>query len=196
MSRTEVRVSGFGGQGIILCGYIIGKAAALFDRKNATMTQAYGPESRGGACSAQIIISEEEIHDPEISSPQVVVAMSQEAYATFARDLDSNCLVLIDEDLVQTEAAGFTPPNTFSVPAMRWAEEMGKKVVANIIMLGFFTGKSKVVSREAMEQAISSSVPPRFAELNLQAFKRGYELAFKNGSSLEAIGSTPPHCAQ
>lgn len=180
MSRTEVRVSGFGGQGIILSGYIIGKAAAIYDKRNATMTQAYGPESRGGACSAQVVISEEEINDPEISSPQVLVAMSQEAYTTFTRGLDPNCLVLIDEDLVQPEAAGFRHEKTYSVPAMRLAEEMGKKVVANIIMLGFFTGKSNVVSREAMEQAISSSVPSRFVELNLQAFRRGYELATAN----------------
>ena len=90
MARTEVRVSGFGGQGIILSGYIIGKAAAIFDKKNATMTQAYGPESRGGACSAQVVISEEEINDPEVSTPNVVVAMSQEAFTTFTKDLAPN----------------------------------------------------------------------------------------------------------
>ncbi|MBZ5554666.1 MAG: 2-oxoacid:acceptor oxidoreductase family protein [Acidobacteriia bacterium] len=174
MARTEVRVSGFGGQGIILSGYIIGKAAAIFDKKNATMTQAYGPESRGGACSAQVVISEEEINDPEVSTPNVVVAMSQEAFTTFTKDLAPGCTILIDEDLVKPGAG---QDKLFAVPAMRLAEEMGKKVVANIIMLGFFAGKTDVVSREAMEQAIQSSVPARFAELNLQAFRRGYELA-------------------
>jgi 2-oxoglutarate ferredoxin oxidoreductase subunit gamma len=174
MGRTEIRVSGFGGQGIILSGYIIGKAASIFDRKNATMTQAYGPESRGGACSAQVVISEEEINDPEVSHPNVLVAMSQEAYTTFTKDLDPNCVVLIDGDLVQP---GQIRNNLFAIPAMRFAEEMGKKVVANIIMLGFFTGKTNVVSREAMEQAIVSSVPPRFADLNRQAFQRGYQAA-------------------
>ena len=174
MARTEVRVSGFGGQGIILSGYIIGKAAAIFDKKNATMTQAYGPESRGGACSAQVVISEEEINDPEVSSPSVVVAMSQEAYTTFTKDVAPGCTILIDEDLVQP---GSPRERLFAVPAMRLAEEMGKKVVANIIMLGFFAGKTSVVSREAMEQAIQSSVPARFADLNLQAFQRGYDLA-------------------
>jgi 2-oxoglutarate ferredoxin oxidoreductase subunit gamma len=174
MARTEVRVSGFGGQGIILSGYIIGKAAAIFDKKNSTMTQAYGPESRGGACSAQVVISEEEINDPEVSAPNVVVAMSQEAFTTFAKDIDPGCIVLIDEDLVQPDSPR---EKLFAVPAMRLAEEMGKKVVANIIMLGFFAGKTDVVSRDAMEQAIQSSVPARFAELNLQAFRRGYDLA-------------------
>lgn len=174
MARTEIRVSGFGGQGIILSGYIIGKAAAIFDKKNATMTQAYGPESRGGACSAQVVISEEEINDPKVSHPHVVVAMSQEAYTTFTKDLDPNCVVLVDEDLVRP---GQNRNNLFSIPAMRFAEEMGKKVVANIIMLGFFTAKTKLVSREAMEQAIVSSVPPRFADLNRHAFQRGFEQA-------------------
>ncbi len=177
MSRTEIRVSGFGGQGIILSGYIIGKAAAIYDKRNATMTQAYGPESRGGACAAQVVISEEEINDPEVSQPNVLVAMSQEAYTTFTRQLDRNCVVLIDEDLVQPDAVDRIPQKTFAIPAMRIAEELGKKVVANIVMLGFFTGKTTIVSREAMEQAIISSVPPRFAELNRQAFQRGYEAA-------------------
>jgi 2-oxoglutarate ferredoxin oxidoreductase subunit gamma len=177
MSRTEIRVSGFGGQGIILSGYIIGKAAAIYDKKNATMTQAYGPESRGGACAAQVVISEQEIDDPEVSSPQVLVAMSQEAYTTFASKVSDECTVLIDEDLVQADAIGKIHPKTFSIAAVRLAEEMGKKVVANIIMLGFFAGKTGVVSRGAMEEAIVSSVPPRFAELNRQAFQRGYEIA-------------------
>ena len=174
MARKEIRVSGFGGQGIILSGYIIGKAAAIFDKKNATMTQAYGPESRGGACAAQVVISEETINDPEVSQPEVLVAMSQEAYATFTKDLNPECVVLIDEDLVNPTAAGQIHPKTFSIPAMRLAEELGKKVVANIVMLGFFAGKTDVVTKEAMEQAILSSVPPRFADLNRQAFQKGY----------------------
>lgn len=177
MSRTEIRVSGFGGQGIILSGYIIGKAAAIYDKKNATMTQAYGPESRGGACAAQVVISEEEIDDPEVGSPEVLVAMSQEAYTTFASKVSDECTILIDEDLVDPAAIGKAHPLTFSIPAVRLAEEMGKKVVANIIMLGFFAGRTGVVSRDAMEEAIVSSVPPRFAELNRRAFQRGYEIA-------------------
>lgn len=177
MSRTEIRVSGFGGQGIILSGYIIGKAAAIFDKKNATMTQAYGPESRGGSCASQVVIAEQEIDDPEVSKPDVLMAMSQEAYTTFTKNLDRQCVVLIDEDLVQPDPERQSRNQTFSVPAMRLAEEMGKKVVANIIMLGFFTGKTGIITREAMEQAILSSVPPRFADLNKQAFQRGYELA-------------------
>ena len=100
MSRHEIRVSGFGGQGIITAGYILGKAAALFDKRHVTLTKSYGPESRGGASSAQVIISDAEINYPRLTRPELLVAMSQEAYAKYVGELASGGLLLIDEDLI------------------------------------------------------------------------------------------------
>jgi 2-oxoglutarate ferredoxin oxidoreductase subunit gamma len=176
MSRTEVRLTGFGGQGIILSGYIVGKAAAIHDKKQATFTQSYGPESRGGACSAQVIVSDEPISYPHLIDPAILVVMSQEAYNKYAPTLKDGGLLIIDEDLVKTdEQAGNV--KMLSVPATRLAEELGRKIVANIVMLGFFTAATDVVSVEAMREAVLSSVPKGTEDLNIKAFSKGYEYA-------------------
>ena len=174
MGRTEIRLTGFGGQGIILSGYIVGKAAAIHDGKQATFTQSYGPESRGGACSAQVIISDEPISYPHLTDPAILVVMSQAAYSKYAPDLREGALLIIDEDLVETdEIAGDV--RLLSVPATRLAEELGRKIVANIVMLGFFAAVTDVVSVEAMQEAVRTSVPKGTEELNLEAFQKGYE---------------------
>lgn len=181
MSRTEIRLTGFGGQGIILSGYIVGKAAAIHDKKQATFTQSYGPESRGGACSAQVIISDEPVHYPHLIDPAILVVMSQEAYNKYAPTLRDGALLIVDEDLVETgDLAGDV--KLLSVPATRLAEELGRKIVANIVMLGFFAAVTDVVSVEAMREAVRTSVPKGTEELNLKAFDKGYEYGQRIGS--------------
>ncbi|MGD8331162.1 MAG: 2-oxoacid:acceptor oxidoreductase family protein, partial [Acidobacteriota bacterium] len=101
MEPLEIRVSGLGGQGVILAGYIIGKAASIYDGKEATMAQAYGPEARGSACSSQVIISGATIHYPYVTEPGVLVCMSQEAQDKFAKEVKPGGIVLIDETLVK-----------------------------------------------------------------------------------------------
>jgi len=174
MSRTEIRLTGFGGQGIILSGYIVGKAAAIHDEKQATFTQSYGPESRGGACSAQVIVSDQPISYPHLTDPAILVVMSQAAYNKYAPDLREGALLVIDEDLVETGEIT-DDVKLLSVPATRLAEEMGRKIVANIVMLGFFAAVTDVVSVEAMREAVRTSVPKGTEELNLRAFQKGYE---------------------
>lgn len=171
---TEIRFSGFGGQGIIRSGYIVGKACSLFDKKFATMTQSFGPEARGSACSSQLVVSDERIFYPYINRQHILVAMSQDSYDKFVGELAEDGKLLIDEDLVQPQNQSSTAA-TFAVPATRLAEEMGNKVIANVVMLGFFTAVTGVVSAEAMKKAIPGSVPERFVDLNLKAFERGYE---------------------
>ena len=174
MSRTEIRLAGFGGQGIILSGYIIGKAAAIYDKKEATFTQSYGPESRGGACSARVIVSDEPVHYPHLISPSILVVMSQEAYNKYVPTLRDGALLIVDEDLVETgDLAGDV--ELLSVPATRLAEELGRKIVANIVMLGFFAAVTDVVSVESLREAVRTSVPKGTEELNLKAFEKGHE---------------------
>jgi 2-oxoglutarate ferredoxin oxidoreductase subunit gamma len=174
MARTEVRIGGFGGQGVILTGYVIGKAASLYDSKNATMTQSFGPEARGSACSSQIVISEDTILNPYIKKPQVMVIMSQEAFTKFSPGLDANGTILVEEELVDPKGL---PPTVqlFSIPATRIAEELGRKVVLNMVMTGFFTAVTKLVSKDAMRKAIETSVPKGTEGLNLLAFEKGFE---------------------
>ncbi len=172
--EKEILITGFGGQGIVLAGNILGKAAALHDEKHATLTQSYGPEARGGSCSAQVMISDEEILFPYVEQPRVMVCMSQEGYTKNVGSLISDGLLIWDSDLVQTEEpeSGWT---TYHIPATRFAEELGNTMMANIVMLGFLSAVSDVVSVESLRKAVLSSVPPHTKEKNEKAFERGHE---------------------
>ncbi|MDY6875845.1 MAG: 2-oxoacid:acceptor oxidoreductase family protein [Chloroflexota bacterium] len=171
--QAEVRLGGFGGQGIILSGKIVGKAAALYDGREVTLTQSYGPESRGGACSTALVISDDAIPYPHVTRPAVMTLMSQEAYTTYHGQLAEGGLLLIDSDLVEPDQdAG---QRVVPIPATRIAEqELGRRIVANIVMLGALTAISDVVSDEAMRKAVLDSVPKGTEELNMKAFGRGY----------------------
>jgi len=156
MKRLEVKLAGFGGQGIILAGQIIGQAAVLFDHRNAVLTQSYGPESRGGACSADLVISEEEILHPLVIKPQVMVVMSQEAYDRYASELAKGGMLLVDADLVPKKGRRSKRRDIFAIPATRLAEELGRRIVANIVMLGSFTALTGVISVEAIKRSIQA----------------------------------------
>jgi 2-oxoglutarate ferredoxin oxidoreductase subunit gamma len=172
--RTEIKIGGFGGQGVILSGYIIGRAAAIFDNKHSTMIQSFGPEARGSACSAEIIVASEPIDYPYINSPSIMIVMSQEAYTKFSPELAPEGILITEEELV-------IPVNLrkdikhFSIPATRIAEELGRKIVVNIIMMGFMSAVVNLIDKEAMRKAVEVSVPKGTEELNLKAFDRGYE---------------------
>jgi 2-oxoglutarate ferredoxin oxidoreductase subunit gamma len=170
---NEIRISGFGGQGVIRCGYIIGKTAALFDGKHATLTQSFGPEARGSACSAQIIVDGAPVRYPYLTKPDTVVAMSQEAFDKFGSDITPDGTLMIDDDLVKPEQ----PPTgcrVYAIPATRIAEDLGNRIAANIVMLGFFTAVTDIITVQAARRALPSSIPPRFLELNEKAFEEGY----------------------
>jgi 2-oxoglutarate ferredoxin oxidoreductase subunit gamma len=174
MPRTEIKIGGFGGQGVILSGYILGRAASIFDSKSATMIQAFGPEARGSACSAELIISDEAITYPYIVAPNVMVVMSQEAYTKFSPQLAQGGILLTEEDLVATH--NLRPDiKHYSIPATRFAEELGKRLVLNIVMLGFATAITNIVGREAARDAVKVSVPKGTEDLNFAAFEKGYE---------------------
>lgn len=174
MNEVKVKVSGFGGQGIILSAYIIGKAASIYDGKHASMTQAYGPEARGGACSSQVVISLHEIDYPLVDTADVLIALSQEGYDTFFPILKKDGILLYDSDLV-THLKSNTKVIPKPIPATRIAENLGKTIVANIVMLGFATAQAKIATPEAMKESIKESVPQKFVDLNLKAFQIGLE---------------------
>lgn len=175
MKNIQIKIGGFGGQGIVLAGYILGKAASIHDHKNATLTQSYGPESRGSSCSAQLIIGPEEIDYPKVSQPDILLVMSQEAYDKFTPELARGGTLLYDEDLAKPTNNFGKTTRVHSIPATRYAEELGKKVVANIVMLGFFTAICGNISPDAMKKSIHTSTPAGFEDLNIKAFERGYE---------------------
>jgi 2-oxoglutarate ferredoxin oxidoreductase subunit gamma len=170
----EVLLGGFGGQGIILSGLILGKAATLFSSKKATFTQSYGPEARGGACSANVMISKEDIDYPYVTRPHHMMIMSQGAYEKYVDQLRPGGKLLYDEDLVELK---FRRKDIirFGIAATRLAEQLGRKIVANIVMLGFVAAVTEVVDYDAMKSAILDSVPPGTEELNLKAYNTGYD---------------------
>jgi len=189
MKITEIKIGGFGGQGVILTGIIVGKAAAIYDDKYSTMTQAFGPEARGSACSSQVIISDDPILYPYVTAPDVLVVMSQDACTRFAPALkpSDDALLLYEKDLVKLEGLS-CPAKKYGIPATRFAEEIGRKLVLNIVMVGFFGAVTKLIDREALEKAVADSVPPGTEDMNLKAFVRGFEygLAKKCVESAEA----------
>jgi len=178
----EIRFSGYGGQGIIRCGLITGKAVSLFDNKFGTMTQSFGPEARGSACSSQLVISEDRVLYPYITRPEILVAMSQDAYEKYEPDLREDGTLIYDTDLVRLKSPRGRI-KTYGVPSTRFAEEMGNRVFANLVMLGFFTAITKVVSPEAMKKALPGLVPSRFLELNIRAFEKGYSYGLESLAS-------------
>lgn len=187
-SLTEIRIAGFGGQGVILAAAIIGKAAALFQGGFATMTQSFGPEARGGSSSAQVILSSEPILYPYVTEPDVLVVLSQEAYTRFTPELKHAGILIMEEDLVRVGQVP-TGARVFGVPATRLAEELGRKVVLNAVMVGFFGAVTNLLDPAALRKAVADSVPPSLEKLNLEAFDRGYAHGVRLISQLSENGA-------
>lgn len=172
--RTEIRFSGFGGQGIILAAVILGRAAVMYDNKYAVQTQVYGPEARGGASMSAVIIDDEPVLYPEVTNPDIFIIMSEEGYEKYGAQAVSQAVMLVDSSLVHSRPSC----RYIEVPATQEAREtLGRDIVANIVMLGALVAATGVVSREAIEKAILDSVPKGTESLNLKAMKKGFELA-------------------
>lgn len=172
--RVEIRFAGFGGQGIIKSGIIVAAAASIHGGKNAVQTQSYGPESRGGACKSEVVISESEIDFPKVTEPDVLVVMSQHAYNDYASDLKSGGKIIVDPDMIPHEKE-LKNVKVFRVPATKIADELGKRIVANIVMIGAFSAIADVVDIESLKKSIKDNIPKGTEELNLSAFERGYK---------------------
>ena len=177
-NNIEIRIAGFGGQGIILSGYIIGKAAAIYDNKFSTLIQSFGPEARGSSCSAQMIISDSQILYPYLVQPQISILLSRDAHERFYNELKPGGIMLVEKDLVTPKEIP-KGVKMYGIPATRLAEEMGRKIVMNIITVGFFSAVTAVTSFEATKKAVESSVPPGTEEMNLRAFEIGYNYGIK-----------------
>jgi 2-oxoglutarate ferredoxin oxidoreductase subunit gamma len=169
----EIRIGGFGGQGVILAAAVIGKAEAIFHGGYACMTQSFGPEARGGSSSAQVILSSEPILYPYVTQPDILVVMSQEAYTRFGPQLKPGGILIIEQELVRIDRMP-TGVRVYGVPATRLAEEIGKKVVLNIVMVGFFGAVTNLLDPDALRKAVADSVPPAMQALNLRAFDKGF----------------------
>ncbi|UCC74344.1 MAG: 2-oxoacid:acceptor oxidoreductase family protein [Gemmatimonadota bacterium] len=168
--KKEIQLAGFGGQGIVLSGVVLGEAAIL-DGLNAVQTQSYGPESRGGAARADVIISDTPIDYPKVVSPDILVVLSQPAYDKYGGQVGKQGLLIIDSDLVQCD------DDALGVPFSKMADELGRRIVANVIMLGTLAKVSGCVTRDSLERAVLRNVPKGTEELNLSALDAGFRSA-------------------
>jgi 2-oxoglutarate ferredoxin oxidoreductase subunit gamma len=180
-NTMNIRLAGFGGQGIVMAGYVLGHAGIL-DGRNALQTQSYGSESRGGACKSDVIISEGEILELAPSTLDVLVAMSQPALDKYLADLKKDGCLIYDSDLVRlgNEQGKSTDggPSVFGLPATGIAHKtFGRDVVANVIMLGYLSGLTGAASADSLQKAITESVPSKTVEMNLEAFEEGFSRA-------------------
>ena len=170
--KKDIRICGFGGQGVILAGFIIGKAASVFENYNAVQSQSYGPEARGGAARSEVIISDDKIGYPRPVGVDCLVAMSQESFDTYRDDIRDDAVIIVDPDLIKRHDIG---RKLYKVNALKIAEELGNKIVTNIVMVGAFTSIYGLLKPEAVKESVIDSVPKRFTELNVKAFEKGFE---------------------
>lgn len=175
-TRKEVMFGGFGGQGVVTAGFITGRAAVVYDSREATLTQVYGPEARGSACYSGVVISEGDISYPYLLDPEIMVIMSQEAYEKFLPRLQEGGVLIVDSTIVKPDELA-EKCQLYKVPATETAEKLGRRIVANVILLGFLGKIWDAVSVEALQEAVKDRVPRRYLDLNLSAFQAGVKLA-------------------
>jgi 2-oxoglutarate ferredoxin oxidoreductase subunit gamma len=191
MSSVEIQIAGFGGQGVILAGMVIGRAATIYDLKHVTLTQSFGPEARGSACSVQLIVSPEPVLYPYLTRADILVAMSQEAYTKFVPGLKPDGLLLYEQDLIEIQPQEY-PVRAWGISATRLAEELGRKLVLNMVMVGFVTAMTEIITPEAARKSIADSVPKGTETLNTSAFQKGLEFGLTLKTQPEFSASKAP----
>ncbi|MGY5875777.1 MAG: 2-oxoacid:acceptor oxidoreductase family protein [Candidatus Thorarchaeota archaeon] len=173
--RTEIRVAGTGGMGVVLAGVIVGRAAVVYGGLDAVQTQSYGSEARGTAAKSEVIVSDEPIKYPKVRKSDYLVAMNQKALDMYSGDSQDGSVIIVDDDLVDTSGLS-SDYEIIRIPAMKIADELGRRMISNMVMLGALTKKSTVFTLDALEKAVADMVPPATLELNLKAIRAGAEL--------------------
>ena len=171
--RFEIRIAGFGGQGVVTIGNILGAAFSVYGNKNSVSTQSYGPEARGGACRSEVVVCDGEINYPCVRKADVLVALSQVALETYGEDLKKEAIVVIDTDAVKTIPAG-GHVRLYQVPTVTIARETGDVKYQNAVALGaLYALISELISEESLLQALREGVPSKTLNANLTAFEKG-----------------------
>lgn len=172
--KNTVKIAGFGGQGVVLASIILGQAA-LMDGKYSTQTASYGSESRGGECKSEVVVSQDKIDYPLVDKVQTLVVMSQPALSKYIEDLLPGGTLMVDPDMVQSIPSR-NDMKIVEVPATRTAKDLGRKIVANMVMLGALQEETNIVSEKSLREAIMENVPQKTIDLNIKAFEEGVKL--------------------
>jgi len=180
VSRTEIRITGFGGQGVILAGIVLGHAVAVHEGKKAVQTQSYGAETRGGAARAEVVVSDEKIDYPKVISADITITMSQESFDRYGASTRLGSVLFVDSDLVTARSVS-SGGTVYRVPATKIAsDEFKKTLAANMVMLGAVAAVTKIVRLESLKMSVSEVAPKASRDLNTRALERGFEWAVAN----------------
>lgn len=174
--RYEIRLSGSGGQGLVLAGVILAEAAAIHDNKFAVQSQSYGPEARGGASKSEVIIGTEPISYPKAVKPDLLLALTQESFNKYAASIREGGLIITDSDSVEASRHG--NHRYVSIPMSDLARtKVGREMVVNIVCLGVIQALTGIVTLEALEKVVAKRVPKGTEDMNLKALRTGAEAA-------------------
>ncbi len=174
MNKMELRLAGSGGQGVILATVILAEAAVIAGKQTA-QSQSYGPEARGGACKAEVIISEEKIGFTKVQNPTFLMALTQKALEKYGSNLSKDCIVVIDDSLELPE--NLKENKTYKLPILSTAvEKVGKAFTANIVAIGAINGILKIVSDQELKEAVFMHIPKGTEAINEKALAAGMEL--------------------
>ncbi|MBC7323704.1 MAG: 2-oxoacid:acceptor oxidoreductase family protein [Moorella sp. (in: Bacteria)] len=181
----QVVLAGEGGQGLIVAGILLAQAASLWEEKNAAQTQSYGIASRGGFTKSEVVISTREIIYPGVEEPDLVLALTQEAYGIYAPSLPAQAFLVYDSSLVEPLPEEKIAARACGFPFTETARELGRAEVTNLVALGAIVAITGIVGAESLEKTIRHRFSGRAAELNLQAYHRGLALAGSPINQLE-----------
>ena len=177
-SRYEIRLSGAGGQGMILAGIILAEAALQEEGLYVTQTQSYGPESRGGASRSEVVLSDEEIDFPKVVKPDCLLALTQEAFDKYGSEIKDDGVIIVDERIDTSVVTEDIQEKIYSLPIMKTAiEDVGMRLTANIVVLGVIDKFVEDISGEYIKEAISERVPQKTVDNNMKAFELGQKLS-------------------
>lgn len=172
IKRYEIRIAGFGGQGVVTIGRILGTAISMYGGKNSVNTQSYGPESRGGACRSEVVISDGEIYYPSVRKADVFIALSQVALDMYIADLKKGGILIVDSEAVES-IPDRQDVTIFRVPTMEIAQKVGGLKFQNMVALGVLSTQLDWIFYASFERAIAECVPSETMAVNLEAFKSG-----------------------
>jgi 2-oxoglutarate ferredoxin oxidoreductase subunit gamma len=188
MERYEIRLSGEGGQGLVLAGAIVAEAVGIYGGKQVTYTQSYGPESRGGSCRADVVVSDDPVDYPICTRLDLLLALTQKACDSYSPQLKKDGILIVDESRVSV-----VPPGSFRLcrlPILQTARvKLAKEVVANLVCVGIVGMLSGLASQEDLHKAVLARVPKGTQEINRRALEAGFGLA--NAWLEQEAGGTP-----
>ncbi len=172
--RTEIRIAGTGGMGVVLAGVLLGHAAVVHEGLEAIQTQSYGSEARGTAAKSEVVISDAPIRYPKVIKADYSIFMSQKAFDMYIDGAKDGSTVIIDPDLVKCDCGDRY--HIIKVPAMRTADELGTRMVSNMIMVGALSAVSSLISLHSLKASLKDIVPERTIEMNVRGLHAGAEL--------------------